>query len=264
MKHMKSLTSFYERNPWAQDLCVRMLPQISESYIAVEKVALYLLLCGVASGFLGGLIGTGSPAQLIAFSSLNLTKGSMRGVKVQATVVSNVIRLAVIASSKTNVFNLDDWPVYLAVCVMSLAGATFGTWIRTFIDKDALLIGLFWLLWFTSADLIGVFHFATSIGAIVFYAGTVVLFSFNILCFYRPRLVGGATEYLQNALCCNALDNGDTFETITARPSKSLRSSTASANLRMSSTSGHGSLHGNKQGSTRSKSFVRDVDTWES
>jgi hypothetical protein len=55
----------------------RIFPPICQ--YTVETVLIALTICGATSGFLGGLIGTSSPPQLIAFSMLDLSKGSIRG-----------------------------------------------------------------------------------------------------------------------------------------------------------------------------------------
>ena len=51
-------------------------PMISEAGRSSECIIAVLLLAGVASGFIGSVVGTSSPPQLFAFTFLDLTKGS--------------------------------------------------------------------------------------------------------------------------------------------------------------------------------------------
>lgn len=247
--HWKSLEPLFEKHPGLKSAIEKWLPQISESLAPVETVALALLGCGLASGFLGGLIGTGSPAQLVVFANLDMTKGSMRGVKVQATIVSNVIRLVAIALTPgSTAFKASKWPVYLAVCICSLAGCTLGTWMRIFVNKEWLMILLYWLLWFTSADLMGVENNIGSKFSILYYIVTLALLVGTVICYLNP------TEVETSVAVCKRTCSTD---------SKQRRKSTAPMGTgRLTSASSSRSLH-QSFSSTSRKSIVRDLDEWE-
>ena len=91
--HWSCLHSCLKDSPALHGWMEYLLPPISESRLAVETVVLSLLCCGAASGFMGAVVGTISPPQLVTFALLDLTKGSMRGVKVLAMIVPGILRL---------------------------------------------------------------------------------------------------------------------------------------------------------------------------
>ena len=220
MYHEPCLNNFYKRHPSFNNLLIRWFPQISESNISVELIIASLLTCGVFSGFLGGATGTSSPPQILTFTLLDMTKGSMRGVKVFATIVSNVTRLYLFATVKNengNGGNVDDdgeaaialniqeeWKAYLLFCAMSFAGATLGSYLREFIKKDVLLGLLYWLLWLTSAQLVGAFVGGLlSLQAFAFYLATGGISYLCYQCFYHPDRVDIYYELVKEGLTGN-------------------------------------------------------------
>jgi hypothetical protein len=87
----------------------RVFPLISENMVPSEQVILVLVVTGAASGFIGAVVGTSSPPQLAAFTYLNLTKGAMRGVKVPATILSNLIKLILLSFNGQHLFKESEW-----------------------------------------------------------------------------------------------------------------------------------------------------------
>lgn len=167
-------------------------PMISEAGKSSECIIAVLLLAGAASGFIGSVVGTSSPPQLFAFTYLDLTKGvlaplccflrahllhagAIRGVKVPATILANITRLLLLAFSGKPVLLLDEWQIYVGVCIASILGAGLGSCVREHVPKQLLLCLLYLLLWFTVADLLKVIHHPKELGAIVFYVASFVL-----------------------------------------------------------------------------------------
>ena len=87
----------------------RLFPLISENMVPSEQVILVLVVTGAASGFIGAVVGTSSPPQLAAFTYLNLTKGAMRGVKVPATILSNLVRIILLSITGQHLFKESEW-----------------------------------------------------------------------------------------------------------------------------------------------------------
>jgi hypothetical protein len=78
--HWRWLAPFYERHPALRDLMELVFPRISESHKKCETGVAVFTVAGAASGFLQGMVGSASPPTLMAFSYLDVTKASMRGV----------------------------------------------------------------------------------------------------------------------------------------------------------------------------------------
>lgn len=257
--HWKSMGPYFEKYPGLKGWVERWFPQVSEMLVPVETVALALLVCGLAAGFLGGLIGTGSPAQLVVFVNLDMTKGSMRGVKVQATIVSNVIRLLAIAFSGSNAFEADMWPVYLAVCVCSLAGCTFGTWLRLYVNKDWLMVLLYMLLWLTSADLMKVETNLTTNFAFLFYVATGALLFATVACYVYPTWVEHTVASLRSSFSFLVTEKKKT-----KMASVGGRASVVDGRMSIGRGSiGRGSTARGSSVRNSRVSIVRDLDEWE-
>ena len=87
----------------------RVFPLISENMVPSEQVIVVLVVTGAASGFIGAVVGTSSPPQLAAFTYLNLSKGAMRGVKVPATILSNLMRIILLSFNGQHLFKESEW-----------------------------------------------------------------------------------------------------------------------------------------------------------
>jgi hypothetical protein len=183
--HWSSVDNCLQTSPTLKSWIEFLFPQICE--YSIETTICALLVCGLASGFLGGMMGTSAPPQLITFSLLSLTKGAIRSVKVLSTTVANVLRLILLSSSTGLQFS-EDWEVYVAVSVASLLGASLGSWLRTDLNKDHLLWCLYWMLWLTGASVIGIFEKkASSVAVAAFSISTVMLMILTLILYIFPR-----------------------------------------------------------------------------
>jgi hypothetical protein len=119
-------------------------PPISESGVAIETTLLVLAVSAAAAGFLSSTMGTSTPPQVAAFAYLDLTRGSIKGIKVFTTLWASVTRIILFALDGEDSFKLAEWPVYASVCVASLLGSLVGSWLRRYTNKV-----LFFSLFFT-------------------------------------------------------------------------------------------------------------------
>lgn len=180
-----------------------------------RATAIVLFFTGFASGIMGGLIGTGGPPQLVAFSSLKLTKEHIRGVKVLATLVSNSLRIALfIAWGQGELFK-EKWWVYLSVTVASLVGATIGSWLREYVAGETILKLLYLLLMLSCSELFGVIGkedpdgkpAPVNVGAIAGFVGGFVVWLLTVWLIYKyPMTVQALTKATKRAFvflfCC--------------------------------------------------------------
>jgi hypothetical protein len=158
-------------------------PRISEKY-SQKACSGILFGTGLASGLLGGLVGSGGPPQIIAFSVLKPDKSVIRGVKVFSTTVANAIRLLMFAVSGTNMFSSEPWWVYVCVCVASLIGSIIGTKVRDYFPTRAILLCLNVLLYLSTAFLFRAIE--KLIPAIAFGTLTIVLAAALVLIYFFP------------------------------------------------------------------------------
>ena len=162
------------------------------------------------SGFIGGLTGSSSPPQLVVFSQLDLTKGSIRGVKVLATIVSNATRLLMLAFNKSQHAAPVNWTVYLSVSAASFLGVTVGSWIREGVNKEVILWCLYWLLWLSSGTIVGAFEpTATSSLRAAFALGTVATVLVVWACYVVPERVSSKLRALYRLITCECFDKAD-------------------------------------------------------
>jgi uncharacterized membrane protein YfcA len=176
-----------------------------------RSTAIVLFFTGFASGLLGGLIGTGGPPQLVAFSSLQLKKEQIRGVKVLATLVSNSLRIALfIAWGQGELFK-EKWWVYLTVTIASLVGATIGSWAREYVQGETILRLLYVLLFLSTAELFGVFGGEGKDAAsdpinplvVAGFVGGFILWLFTVYyCWSYPGAVGAMMKRSKGLVCC--------------------------------------------------------------
>jgi hypothetical protein len=197
--HAAWADSCFSERPGLKAWIDYLFPPICE--YCIETTIGALVICGLASGFLGGMMGTSSPPQLIVFSMLSLTKGAIRSVKVLSTTVSNVLRLVLLSSSSAIPF-YDNWAVYVAVAAASLLGAAFGSWLRNDLNQDHLLWCLYWLLWFTGAFVIGIFEKQSSEAVLIaFLVGTGLLALLTLFLYLFPRKSRALIH--KSSKCCN-------------------------------------------------------------
>jgi uncharacterized membrane protein YfcA len=182
-------------------------PPVSATYSRVAT-GWILAATGVASGVLGGVIGSGGPPQMVAFAELKLRKDSIRGIKVLATTVANAVRLLTMAAvGGSRIFRADEWPVYVGVAGASIFGTFLGSWLRDFCDGESILRGLYVLLFVTAAIMFDALDsLPTGLG---FAGGGLAWGALIAVTYLHPHEVAAGqravTSALRTALCCGCL-----------------------------------------------------------
>jgi hypothetical protein len=125
-------------------------------------------------------------------------------VKVPATILANIARLLLLAFGGKSVLLLDEWPIYLGVCVGSFVGAGLGSCVREHVPKQLLLFFLYLLLWFTVADLLKVIHHPGELRAIVFYAASSVLMPLMAVAAATPLRFAAALQAVKACFICKS------------------------------------------------------------
>ena len=170
-----------------QTLVCPFFPPICE--YAVETVVLVICVSGCMSGFIGGLIGTSSPPQMVAFAQLGMTKGSIRGVKVLTSVVSNILRMVLLLQSDSSDIIMREWWLFLAMSIAAFLGAAIGSRIRHHLNHEVLLWSLYVILWFCGAQVMRVFSSTDNVSIIIFSCVTFLLCCTLYLCYSYPRCI---------------------------------------------------------------------------
>lgn len=162
-------------------------------------IGIVLFFTGFASGLMAGLVGSGGPPQLIAFAQLRLRKEWIRGVKLLATTVSNLIRITLFAVWGSDIFK-EAWYVYLAVALASLTGATIGSYLRQWVAGETILRLLYVLLFLSTGELFGALEDPAGIS--MFAVATVAwLVSVGLIYLY-PGPIGAACSRTKRAVAC--------------------------------------------------------------
>lgn len=175
-----------------------LFPEASDRCSPVV-ICIVLFFTGFASGLMAGLVGSGGPPQLIAFAQLRLRKEWIRGVKLLATTVSNVIRITLFAVWGSDIFR-EAWYVYLAVALASLAGATIGSYLRQWVAGETILRLLYILLFLSTGELFGALEDAAGISA--FAVATAAWLVSVGLIYLHPKPVGAACSGARRAVAC--------------------------------------------------------------
>jgi uncharacterized membrane protein YfcA len=122
----------------------------------VRRTLFTLFFAGFASGLLNGLLGTGGPPQMIAYSLLRVDKDAIRGTGTVYGMVEIFVRITVFATAASTPFDMEnEWGVYLAIIGCSWLGFLLGTWARRFTDSDAILRLLLAIVYLSSLILLG-------------------------------------------------------------------------------------------------------------
>jgi hypothetical protein len=124
-----------------------------------------------------------------------------------STVISNCLRLILLLTNKQAAKDAlkVSWIAYILVSIMSILGVAIGSKIREYINKDVLLWFLFWILWITSANIIGIFYqnkqgiYNTKGGNLIitgsnldllyisiFILATIIVIIILLYCYYEP------------------------------------------------------------------------------
>ncbi len=125
-------------------------------------------------------------------------------MKVPATILANITRLLLLAFSGKPVLLLDEWPIYVAVCVASFLGAALGSRVRERVPKQQLLFLLYLLLWFTVADLLKVVKEPTQLRAVVFYVASLLLLLLMTAAAAAPLRFAAVLQYVKGLCVCGA------------------------------------------------------------
>lgn len=143
----------------ARSACLKRWFPVASDKCSARATAITMFITGFASGLLSGLVGSGGPPQLVAFTQLRLRKDFIRGIKVLATTVSNLIRLGLFIAWKRSLLR-EPWWVYVSICVASILGAMVGGKLRDYLPGEAVL---YVLLFASCGELFGVLDKPTSI-----------------------------------------------------------------------------------------------------
>lgn len=148
--------------PAARSTCLKRWFPVASDKCSPRATAITMFVTGFASGLLSGLVGSGGPPQLVAFTQLRLRKDFIRGIKVLATTVSNLIRLGLFIAWKRSLLR-EPWWVYASICVASILGAMVGGKLRDYLPGEAVLYLLYVLLFASCGELFGVLDTPSSI-----------------------------------------------------------------------------------------------------
>jgi hypothetical protein len=96
--HWPSVSDFLQRHPRLRAVYERLFPAISLKGYSVETVIVVLSCFSVASGLSAGITGASGPPTIIAYSTVDATKGAIRGL-IGLRVVSCVLEMCVLARS---------------------------------------------------------------------------------------------------------------------------------------------------------------------
>lgn len=207
--HWRCLLPFYNDNPRVRYWVEFIFPRISEAHRKTESCVVALTLSSVASGFLLGLTGSATSPTLMAFSFIDATKASIRGIIVLGHGCAALVTLfSFYSSSSSHLFVAAEAPVYCATAVAALLGAAVGTWLRQFIAKDRLMAALYVLIWVDAFIFLGVFGSSGGAGSFaahaaaawVFWASSLVLALVIAAVIAQPQVVqtcvDGVTQWL--------------------------------------------------------------------
>lgn len=118
---------------------------------------LFVLLCaGLGAGFLGGLLGTGGPPQMIAFALMALHKDIIRAISASYNSIEIPFRILIFLNTDGNMFDFqNEWQLYLGIVLAAWTGYSAGTYIRQFADTAMILRFLLVLVFASSGILLG-------------------------------------------------------------------------------------------------------------
>jgi uncharacterized membrane protein YfcA len=135
--------------------CFAAWPQVAKHHSKIVA-AVILLVGGLASGFLGGMLGTSGPPLIVAYSLLALEKDAVRGVTVSMQSLVIGVRIYVLVTSAGSVFDwIGEWHIYAGIVVCAWAGFTVGAAIRERCDSRTILLILSTLLVVSAAIMLG-------------------------------------------------------------------------------------------------------------
>jgi uncharacterized membrane protein YfcA len=111
--------------------------QISSKYRPSFSLLIFAITGSIA-GFLNGLMGTGGPPQMAAFSMLNVAKGDIRAIATIYATIEIPVRFALWVKSAGSVWNPErDGSVYLSVAIASIFGFVIGSFFRARVNTSA-------------------------------------------------------------------------------------------------------------------------------
>jgi uncharacterized membrane protein YfcA len=157
----------------------RVVDYIDAALVPISPVfsrnatAAIMLSTGAVSGLFGGMLGTGGPPQIVAFAQLQLAKDRIRGIKVIATTVSNVLRLLSFAVAGGDSLRRKDAWAYVGVTVGCVLGTAIGSYLRGRFDTEGILRGLYVILILSAATM---FNVLKNGGALAAYLSSVVAY----------------------------------------------------------------------------------------
>ena len=112
-----------------------------------------LLAASTAGGTLSGLMGAGGPPMMMAYSTLELDKDTLRGFALVPSVYM-IIRLVLFTTAAGSVYNPADWLLYVSIMAASVVGSVGGARLRAFVPSTNILRILLCLVLLASALLL--------------------------------------------------------------------------------------------------------------
>ena len=160
------------------------LPKPSKNSSPARTLAV-LFVVGAAAGFLNGLLGTGGPPQMAAFTLLAIPKNEVRGIATTFAVLELPVRLALwIMSAGSAWAPTRDGALYAAIAASSICGFILGATLRSRADEDMVNRAMLILILVGATVLLGA---ARSIAVASFCAaGTLSFIGFLVFIRQRP------------------------------------------------------------------------------
>lgn len=148
-----------QTNNFIDNTISRLLP-ISDR-LPKKKCLLVLLCAGLGAGFLGGLLGTAGPPQMIAFSLMALHKDIIRAVSASYNSIEIPFRVIIFMNTDGTMFDFkNEWQLYLGIVLAAWTGYSAGTYLRKFADTAMIIRFLLCLVFASSGILLGALEHA--------------------------------------------------------------------------------------------------------
>lgn len=110
---------------------------------------------GAVAGFLGGCFGTNGPPIMAFFSMITITKGEIRGTFAWTSMILIVPEL--ISLLVFNIFNSNDWLIYILLPPFTLFGTWLGNLAHHAVDVNVVMMILQFLVLLSTVALCGAF-----------------------------------------------------------------------------------------------------------
>lgn len=149
-----SVSSLPSTFPWLHRFLGTYVEPSSPKY-TVPTTLFCCFIAGSGAGLLNGLLGTGGPPQMIAYSILEFNKDTIRAMSSLYGALELPLRCYFMFAGEGNVFNKDDYAEYIGVAVASWTGFSIGTALRKYVNTSSIIRILLMLVFASSSILLG-------------------------------------------------------------------------------------------------------------